>query len=372
MVFAFDIIDFICELLMIEQFLNASSIDQLETFKSSFSNNKPFKHLVIDDFLLADVAENMLKEFPGFDDKLAMNENGEVGRKAVHEKVSGIGPTYKKIDELAKSKEFLAWVEQMTGINGLIYDPYYFGGGTHNNLSGQDLDPHVDFTHHPMSGHHRRLNLIVYLNKEWDRSWGGNIEFHKNPRLQPEQDEIISVEPIFNRAVIFETNNISWHGFPRIDLPDEKKGLSRKSFALYYYTHQRDQPVKPHSTIYVERHLPERYHAGMKLTESDLQEMKTLLARRDQHLERLYNNITHLMTETTDLKFNLNQALQQSKGLRNQMENTGMTERDSIPLQSVDYNHVNLVSRIHELENSTSWKITAPLRLFKSLITKRK
>ncbi len=356
---------------MLKHFLNQSSIDLLAVFQSSFMANKPFKHLVIDNFLLTEVAENMLKEFPGFDDKLAMNENGEVGRKAVHEKVSGIGPTYKKIDALAKSKEFLGWVEQVTGINGLMYDPYYFGGGTHDNLSGQDLDPHVDFTHHPMTGHHRRLNLIVYLNKQWDRSWGGNIEFHKNPRLQPEQDEIISVEPIFNRAVIFETNNISWHGFPRIDLPDEKKGLSRKSFALYYYTHQRDQPVKPHSTIYVERHLPERYQAGMKLTESDLQEMKTLLARRDQHLERLYNNITHLMTETTGLKYRLDEAEQQFIELKKQKKSSGIPVKNSEPSKQVNYDQARLVNRIRELENSTSWRITAPLRKLKRFILRR-
>jgi hypothetical protein len=354
---------------MIEEILNPSSIERLAQYKEQFASNQPFKHLVIDDFLQPEFAQKMLDEFPKFNEKLALNENGEVGRKAVHEKVSGIGPTYKKLDQLAKSHSFLQWVQTVTGIDNLIYDPYYFGGGTHNNLSGQDLDPHVDFTHHPITGDHRRLNLIVYLNKEWHQAWGGNIEFHKNPRLQPEEDEIISVEPLFNRAVIFETNNISWHGFPRIDLPTDKQDLSRKSFALYYYTHHREQPVKPHSTIYVERHLPANYTAGMTLDEQGLQEVRTLLARRDQHLERLYNNITHLMTEVRDLKFSLGQAQEKNAQLEAGSK-AAQTKSEPAPNNHDDSDRQALINRIHELENSSSWKITAPLRKFKRLFTK--
>ncbi len=214
-----------------------------------------------------------------------------------------------------------------------------------------------------MTGHHRRLNLIVYLNKEWDKSWGGNIEFHKNPRLEPEHDEIISVKPLFNRAVIFETNNISWHGFPRIELPETKKDLSRKSFALYYYTDQRDQQIKPHSTIYVERHLPTRYEAGMTIEAEDIQEIKTLLARRDQHLERLYNNITHLMTETRDLKWSLNQAQQAHQ---EPIENN----QKKAEMDAGEHDQQMLINRIHELENSTSWKVTAPFRKIKKMFSK--
>jgi hypothetical protein len=356
---------------MLAEILNQSSIDGLSRFTSEFAHNKPFKHLVIDDFFKPEFTQRMLDEFPSFDDKLAMNENGEVGRKAVHEKVTGIGPAYKQLDELARSEEFREYVAKLTGIENLIYDPYYFGGGTHNNLSGQDLDPHVDFTHHPITGDHRRLNLIVYLNKEWHEEWGGNIEFHKNPRLNPADDDIISVEPLFNRAVVFETNNISWHGFPRIELPQDKAGLSRKSFALYYYTHQREHPVKPHSTIYVERHLPERFVPGLQLDEQSLQEIRILLARRDQHLERLYNNISHLMSENSDLKNKLSQINHQLS----QLEKATDQPRTTTPQQKVDppmpYEHQALIQRIHDLEHSTSWKITAPLRTLKRLISGR-
>ncbi|MFK8012446.1 MAG: 2OG-Fe(II) oxygenase, partial [Marinicellaceae bacterium] len=142
-----------------------------------------------------------------------------------------------------------------------------------------------------------------YLNHEWDKNWGGNIELYKNPRLDPSEDEIISVKPLFNRCVIFETNNKSWHGFSKIKLPEDKKHLSRKSFALYYYTNKREEKSLTHSTIYVERHLPERFKVGKTLSENDIIEIKTLLKRRDHHLKRVYSNVTRLMGKTAKYKY---------------------------------------------------------------------
>ncbi|MGV6851811.1 MAG: 2OG-Fe(II) oxygenase [bacterium] len=345
--------------------INQKTIKNQIEIGNQFSDNKPFKHVVIEEFFTPEFCEHLLQEFPSFDEKLAMNENGEVGRKAVHEKVQNISPSYKKLDELVKSEEFIKMVEKMTGIDGLIYDPYYFGGGTHNNLHGQDLDPHVDFTHHPMTGHHRRMNLIVYLNKEWQKEWGGNIELHKNPRLEPEQDDIVSVEPLFNRAVIFETNNISWHGFPRINLPEDKQSLSRKSFALYYYTDSRKEPVKPHSTIYVERHLSGHIKSGTTLSDEEFQEIKILLDRRDQHLERLYNNITHLMEENEGLQWQKDELKAQLKELH-EMHDDSENESD-VSEQKLQIKNQLLRKRIDELEQSTSWRITSPLRRIVSL-----
>ncbi len=339
--------------------INPSTIDQKEQVNKRFVNNKPFKHVVIDNFFTSEFCQKLLDDFPDFDKKLATNENGDVGGKAVHEHVSEISDAYKKLDELVKSEEFLKLVEGFTGIKNLQYDPHYFGGGTHNNLHGQDLDPHVDFTHHPLTGLHRRMNLIVYLNKEWDKSWGGNIELHKNPRLQPEEDEIISVEPLFNRAVIFETNDISWHGFPRINLPEDKKHLSRKSFALYYYTDSRQDEVKPHSTIYVERHLSNKIKVGEPLTEENLQEIKILLARRDQHLERLYGYITSLTEETIGLKYLLQQN--ESEFTAKLLEEAQETDNNERVIENTG-RELLLQKRVKELEQSTSWKITRPLR----------
>ena len=66
----------------------------------------------------------------------------------------------------------------------------------------------------------------MYLNKEWKTEWGGAIEIHSNPRL-PEENQIRAFDPLFNRAVMFETNEISWHGFPRIQLPEAERHLGQ-------------------------------------------------------------------------------------------------------------------------------------------------
>ncbi|MBS0589837.1 MAG: 2OG-Fe(II) oxygenase, partial [Proteobacteria bacterium] len=166
-----------------------------------------------------------------------------------------------------------------------------FGGGTHENRQGQDLDAHVDFNRHPANRWHRRLNLIVYLNREWHDAWGGSLQLHSDPRSA--DNRTITITPLFNRAVIFETTEASWHGFARIALPQEKIALTRKSIALYFYTKARppEETAATHSTIYVDAPLPARFLAGHTLDQTDVDELGNLLARRDQHNQRLYRDL---------------------------------------------------------------------------------
>ena len=95
----------------------------------------------------------------------------------------------------------------------------------HENRQHQSLQAHIDFNYHPSEGWHRRLNLIVYLNREWDEHWGGNLELYANPYKDKRPE--VAVAPLFNRCVIFGTSEKSWHGFDRIDFPPEKKHASR-------------------------------------------------------------------------------------------------------------------------------------------------
>lgn len=242
----------------------------------------------MDDFFELVFAQSFLDDFPAFDVKFSLNEDGQVGAKAVVEKIRKIAPVYAKLDDWIQSQEFLQALSMLTGIPNLLYDPHYFGGGTHENRQGQDLDVHVDFNRHPETNSHRRLNLIVYLNPEWKADWGGCLELHSNPR--DVNNKIKTIEPLFNRAVLFETTEWSWHGFTRIQLPLEKNTLSRKSIALYFYT--KDRPsvelAETHSTIYVDRPLPAHFQAGHSLTEHDVSELRVLLTRRDHHIQRLY------------------------------------------------------------------------------------
>ena len=257
-----------------------------------FAQRDPFRHVVIDDFFAPGYADRLLAEFPAFERGNARNENGEIGNKSTIERIRQLGPAYATLDDLVKSPALLDFVGRVTGIPNLLYDPWYFGGGTHENRDGQDLDPHVDFNRHPIENWHRRLNLIVYFNREWDDAWGGSLELHSNPRSPDDRTTLVT--PLHNRCVIFETTEWSWHGFSRIALPAEHEGLTRKSVALYFYTRERpdEELADTHSTIYVDRPLPERFRSGMTLSDADVEELRVLLARRDQHNQRLYRDLT--------------------------------------------------------------------------------
>jgi len=258
--------------------------------QQEFTTAKPFRYAIIDHFLDEGFCRELLAEFPGFDAKRAVNEYGETGRKAVFTQVAKIGPAYKRFDQLIRGEAFLSLASRLTGVPSLLYDPEYVGGGTHENLNGQDLDPHVDFNYHPQRHWHRRLNLIVFLNPEWEENWGGCLQFHENPWAADGERAAATVVPLMNRAVVFETNEYSWHGFRRIELPTGKEKISRRSLAVYLYTKERpaEEVASSHSTVYVPRHLSDHIQAGRTLSEDDAVEIRDLLARRDAQLKYLY------------------------------------------------------------------------------------
>ncbi len=277
--------------------LNPQLRDQADQLAARFGEREPFRHVVIDDFFAPEYCAHLLAQFPAFERGNARNEDGAVGNKSTIEKIRRLGPAFSALDDLVQSGQFLALIGRITGIPDLLYDPWYFGGGTHQNRNGQDLDAHVDFNRHPVEKWHRRLNLIVYLNHEWNDAWGGSLELHSDPLAA--DDRVTTITPLYNRAVIFETTEWSWHAFPRIDLPAGKQDLTRKSIALYFYT--KDRPAEEladmHSTIYVDQPFPERFQPGMTLDAADIEELHNLLARRDRHNQRLYREVTSLTAQ---------------------------------------------------------------------------
>ncbi len=241
--------------------------------------------MIIDDFLDEALARDLLAQFPAFQEKLAINELGNVGGKAVMTAVRSLGDAYARLDAAVSQRPLLDWIGEVADIPDLQYDEDYYGGGTHENRDGQELDPHVDFNYHPRTGLHRRLNVIVYLNEEWDASWGGSIAIHSNPR-EPYADEIREYAPAFNRCIIFETHESSWHGFRRIKLPPDRAHLSRKSISLYFYTATRphESTAAPHGTFYVKRPLSEVARAGDVLDSERLGAIDALIRSRDQYI----------------------------------------------------------------------------------------
>jgi len=376
---------------LLDECVNQRVIERLDELKDHFGSAQPFRHVRIDNFFTTELAQELSGNFPPFDERLAINENGEVGNKAVHEKVMHLGPAWEKLDSLVQGDKFRELVSDITGIPDLKYDPEYFGGGTHENRHGQGLDAHIDFNLHPLTRQHRRLNLIVYLNEEWQDDWGGSIQLHKDPYLPPDQDQVVSISPQFNRCVIFETNEHSWHGFPRIDLPEDKRSLSRRSFALYYYTDTRpeEETGPEHSTIYVDGHLPVEYRAGMVLEEQHMQGLRALLESRDLHTKRLYENIKQLTAEANKLRtlhvyheeqqaeleflrgefHTLRDELQAARTLAELREQE--IESKSHEIRRFSNGISAERDRLTEIKNSTSWRITAPIRWLKGILSKK-
>jgi hypothetical protein len=249
------------------EILNLHLQSDKETLALEFRDADPFPHVVIPEFFAGEVAQRLLDDFPSFEERFARNEMGDVGRKAARRDVRDISGAYRELDNFLETPEFLNLMSEITGIPDLLYDPDHHGGGTHENVDGATLYPHVDFNYHP-KGWHRRLNLIVYLSPEWEEEWGGTLELHSNP-WDPSNDSVKTLPANFNQAVLFETSEHSWHGFRRIQLPEDRRHLSRKSFAIYLYTLERptEQTAASHQTIYVPFGMPEDLQPGSVLSE---------------------------------------------------------------------------------------------------------
>lgn len=142
------------------------------------------------------------------------------------------------------SRPVLMFLEELTGIKGLIPDPYFMGGGIHKVANGGHLDIHADFNHHARLNLERRLNILIYLNKDWEDSFGGSFEIW-SPGMKEKVDSFV---PLFNRMCCFNTSSDSWHGNP--EPVNHPGGEPRMSIALYYYTATWDESRKSHTTLF--------------------------------------------------------------------------------------------------------------------------
>jgi len=202
-----------------------------------YATAAPFPHIVIDDFLESKAAEDLHANFP------AMEQMPNVFKEPMSYKgqlrdIDGKWPKFSDVFNTLQSQDFRDLMSQLSGIDGLLADPILAGGGVHQSPRSGFLDIHVDANFHPLDKTmHRRVNILIYLNKDWQTAWGGALQLWDDVDKKPDR-LIHEVQPVFNRAVIFSTNRTSWHGVSPINCPD---GTSRKSLALYYYTNTRPQ-----------------------------------------------------------------------------------------------------------------------------------
>jgi len=217
--------------------------------REQYAAAQPFPHAVIDDFLPPEVCEGLLAEFPGPDSiewlrfdkhhsvKLATRGETQFGEytRSVLAHLNGLG--------------CLRFLEGLTGIEGLIPDPDFEGGGLHQIRSGGYLKIHADFNRHSRLTLDRRINLILYLNKDWREEYHGQLELWDRSMTRA----VKKILPVYNRCVIFNTTDWAYHGHPdKLACPE---GMTRKSVALYYYTVGRpveERSVK-HGTLWQER-----------------------------------------------------------------------------------------------------------------------
>ena len=219
---------------------------------SQYKSNSPFPHIVLDDFISKDLLNSVSEEFPDLktlNHKIEYSDQKEI--KFASSGSSELSPSAKVLINFLNSDIFLEYLQRLTGIaEPLISDPYLSGGGYHEIKTGGVLKVHADFNKHPKLDLDRRLNLLLYLNKDWDSSWGGNLELYKTDDLS---SPVVSVEPIFNRCVIFTTTSFTYHGHPEpLTCPEER---SRKSIALYYFSTGRPKSEvneTKHGTLFVE------------------------------------------------------------------------------------------------------------------------
>jgi hypothetical protein len=189
----------------------------------------PFPSIVLDDFVDPDILRNVLDEFPGRED-VSHFDRPQERLKYQFGPALFRGPTVRNLLAELNSEAFLAFLSEMTGITGLIPDPYFAGGGLHETLSGGHLSIHADFNIHGGMNVERRLNLLIYLNEDWDEAYGGHLELWDTKM----RGSARSILPVLGRAVVFNTTSKSFHGQPDpVKCPPER---SRRSIATYYYT----------------------------------------------------------------------------------------------------------------------------------------
>lgn len=231
-------------------FDRAQLLEKARTLAPSYRNAPPFPHIVVDDFLPSEVLGRVLEEFPSPQSGAWDRYSDKMQRKLGSRDEEALGPTTRMLLHQLNSAAFLAFLEELTGIVGLVPDPWFEGGGLHQIVRGGLLKVHVDFNKHTLTRLDRRINALLYLNPDWDESWGGHLELWD----QEMKSAVRKVAPRFNRLVVFNTTDFANHGHPEpLACPESR---SRRSMALYYYTNGRPESelkASAHTTIFRRR-----------------------------------------------------------------------------------------------------------------------
>jgi hypothetical protein len=217
-----------------------------------YQTASPFPHIVLENFIPDPLARALGGAFPGPEDISWVERDNVNNRRRYQHDETKVPPLLREMLREMNSRQFVLFLETLTGIGNLIPDPYFIGGGVHISGTGDFLNIHADFNWHHKLQAYRRVNALLYLTEEWKPEWKGAIEFWNKDMTRAE----VSTLPLFRRLVVFSTGEHSNHG-PRE--PNEcPPGTFRKVLNLYYYTSRRDDGDMhdPHFTLYKTENSP--------------------------------------------------------------------------------------------------------------------
>jgi len=218
-------------MLNFEEIIN---IDNIKSAAFEWRKNVPFPHFYVDNFFKNDVAKDLESEFPDFEDKTWYEYGNALEIKKLCNNWNAFPKLTYSVFSYLNSDEFLKPFSDILFGKEILFPDYGLnGGGWHIHKKGGKLNTHLDYSLHPKLGLQRKINIIIYLNSEWNTNWGGSLGLWSNKNRQPDKLER-EIEAVFNRAVIFDTTCNSWHGLPNpLTCPDNQY---RKSMAVYYLT----------------------------------------------------------------------------------------------------------------------------------------
>lgn len=230
----------------------------------------PWPHVVVDDLFSRAGLEELARELDGVRPAAILHHVTSRTVKNESAEVRGLGPAMDAFQKAMDSPAMTSYLEAVTGIAGLVADPTRELAGLHETPVGGFTKIHTDFSHHPTTGLHHRINALLYMNPEWHDDWGGQLELWPSDM----SGDPTIVQPTLGTFVVFATNDASKHGLPRAVACPE--GISRKSLAFYYYS------VERHGDTLSVRHSS--YHARPTEAPSDL--VAPLKERVLEHLPR--------------------------------------------------------------------------------------
>ena len=228
--------------------INTSSLHSLKA--SSFLASSPYPHLVLEDVFLPEVAMELSEGFPPYGAECWHRYKNALEDKKMLNGWNHFNALQYRVFTELNSPAFVGVLEKMVG-HKLYPDHGLHGGGLHIHADGGNLNPHLDYSIHPKTGLQRKINMIIYLERDYREEWGGHFGLWASGGGERPGPLVKEVPPLFNRAVIIDTTQNSWHGMSRrLTLPE---GKFRKSFAVYYLqTPERDAEKRTRAPLCTE------------------------------------------------------------------------------------------------------------------------